>query len=123
MPEGAVRQRLRGSLREAMRAKNAVALSALRSALAALDNAEAVPAASPDGTTTATHSRLAGTVVGVGAAETARRRLSDDEQLTVLRTEIDERLSAAIEFEVGGQPDRAERLRAEADVLVDVLES
>ena len=105
-----------------MRAKNPVALAALRSALAALDNAEAVPAALHDGPTTATHPRLAGTSVGVGAAEVARRTLSDDEQLALLRTEIDDRLSAAMEFEAGGQPDHAERLRAEADVLVDVLE-
>jgi uncharacterized protein YqeY len=41
----AIRDRLHRALRDAMRARDRVAASALRSALAALDNAGAVPAA------------------------------------------------------------------------------
>jgi hypothetical protein len=37
----------------------------------------------------------------------------------VLQAEIDERLSAAAQFDLGGRPDRADRLRAEAAVLAE----
>ncbi len=116
-----MRERLQAALRETMRAKDAVAVSALRSALAALGNAEAVPAAVPDGATAATHPRLAGTVTGVGAAEVARRTMTEDEQRAVVQSEVDERLSAARELDGRGRPERAERLRAEAAVLLECL--
>jgi uncharacterized protein YqeY len=112
-----LRDRLRAALRSAMLAKDAAAVGALRSALAALDNAEAVDAAPSSGPTVATHPRLAGTTVGVGAAEVERRSLSEDEQRAVLQAEVDERLAAAAQSDLGGRPDRAERLRAEAAVL------
>ena len=120
MTETSLRERLAASLREAMRAKDDAAVSALRSALAALDNAEAVDAAGPAGPVVATHPRLAGTAVGVGAAEVERRSLTEDEQRAVLQAEIDERLSAAAQSDLGGRPDRAERLRAEAAVLAEL---
>src|SRR6185437_4775230 len=44
---GIVRDRLRAALPEAMKARNSVAVAALRSALGALDSAEAVDAARP----------------------------------------------------------------------------
>ena len=113
--------RLRASLREAMRAKDAVAVAALRSALAALGNAEAVPVVVTSGPTTATHERIAGTAVGVGAAEVSRRVLSAEQQRAVVQAEVDERLIAADELDAGGQAERAVRLRAEAAVLTECL--
>ena len=112
-----LRERLNTALHEAMRARDTTAVSALRSALAALDNAEAVDAGQPAGPAVATHPHLAGTTVGVGAAEVERRSLSEDEQRAVVQAEVDERLAAAAQFDLGGRPDRAERLRAEAAVL------
>jgi hypothetical protein len=114
-----LRERLNGSLGAAMRRKDGVAVSALRSAIAALDNAAAVRPSVADGPTVASHPRLAGTVHGVGGAEVPRRTLTDDEQRAVLQAEIDERLSAAAQFDLGGRPDRADRLRAEAAVLAE----
>src|SRR5918996_2373390 len=62
-----LRERLRAALPEAMKARDAVAVAALRSALAAIDNAEAVAAApAPPGAGSAD---VAGAAVGVRAAE------------------------------------------------------
>ena len=119
MTDTGLRERLGGALRQALRSRDAVAVSALRSALAALDNAEAVPDGGSDGSASATHPRLAGTTLGVGSAEVPRRTLSDDEQRAVLQAEIDERLFAAAQFDLGSRPDRAARLRAEAAVLAE----
>ncbi len=120
MPD--LRDRLSTSLRTAMLAKDEVAVSALRSALGALANAEAVPL-HPDGagSQAPTHPRLAGTTVGVGAAEVDRRPLGDDEQRRVVQAEINERLAAASQSDLGGRPDHGLRLRAEAEVLAAVL--
>lgn len=72
---GTVRDRLRAALPEAMKARDAVAVAALRSALGALDNAEAVDAdLAPQ--SSVGHPRLAGTVSGLRAAEVERRSLS-----------------------------------------------
>ena len=94
-----------------------MAVAALRSALAAIENAEAVtppPAGSP---AEATHAQLAGTVVGVGAAEAERRALSEAEVEEIAQAEVDERRAAADAYERAGRPEMARRLRAEADVL------
>ena len=114
----ALHDSLRTALRQAMSARDAVAISALRSALAALDNAEAVSLPASDKPTVATHPTIAGSTVGVGAAEVERRELSGDEERAVLQQEVDERLAAASQADLGGRPDRAVRLRAEAEVLV-----
>jgi uncharacterized protein YqeY len=95
-----------------------VAVAALRSALAAIENAEAVtppPAGSP--TEATTHAQLAGTVVGVGAAEAERRALSEAQVERIVRAEVEERRTAADAYERADRPDPARRLRAEADVL------
>jgi len=120
MPD--LRDRLSTALRTAMLAEDAVAVGALRSALGALANAEAVPIP-PDaaGPQAPTHPRLAGTTVGVGATEVDRRPLGDDEQRRVVQAEIDERLAAASQSDLGGRPDRGLRLRAEAEVLAAAL--
>ena len=114
---GGLRDRLRDGLPAAIKARDGVAVAALRSALAAIENAEAVtppPAGSP---AEATHAQLAGTVVGVGAAEAERRALSEAQVERIVRAEVDERRTAADAYEGAGRPDPARRLRAEADVL------
>ncbi|WP_353952054.1 hypothetical protein V6K52_01035 [Knoellia sp. S7-12] len=113
-----VRASMRTSLKEAMRGRDKLAVSALRSALSAIDNAEAVPA---EPTTTRDESPIAGAVIGVGATEAARRELSLDDVRALMRGEVDERREAAVEIEGAGHPDRAEDLRREADVLEAVL--
>jgi len=105
-----VRQSLKTSLRVALKARDATSVAALRSALSAIDNAEAVDRSTPT-------ARL-----GVGAADVARRELSTEEVLAILRTEVAERTSAAAEYELLGRTEQAARLRAEAATLASYLE-
>jgi uncharacterized protein YqeY len=111
---------LRRALVDAMKARDSVAVSALRSALAAIENAEAVDAAdgAPAGAGDAdgdTH--VAGSVVGLGAGEVSRRTLTPAEVVATVRAELDERLAAAVEYQRLGRREHAERLRGEAGVL------
>lgn len=111
-----VRGRLRYALAAAMRERDTVAVAALRSALGAIDNAEAVDPgqrAAP----AASHRRLAGTVAGLGAGEVPRRELTEPELEAVVRAEVAERTAAAADYERSGRAERAGRLRGEAAVL------
>lgn len=114
-----LRVHMRQALREAMRARDKAAVSALRSALATLDNAEAVPV---------DESALRGLAleqapVGAGATEAARRELGEDEVVAVVRAEADERLEAAAQLTAPEHAARAARLRAEAAVLLAHLDA
>ena len=118
--------RLRRALAEALRARDTIAVSALRSALGAIGNAEAVePGAaglvgpgSPGGPGSP---HVAGAVAGLGAAEMARRALTAAEVEQIVRSEAAEREDAARGYERGGHADRAARLRREAQVLRSVV--
>jgi len=112
-----VRVRLRLALREALRARDTVAVSALRSALAAIGNAEAVDPG-PAAAATAGNPYVAGAVAGPGAGEARRRSLSAADIDQIVRAEIGEREAAAREYEHRGRPDQAGRLRSEARVLI-----
>jgi uncharacterized protein YqeY len=132
---GDIRTRMRRALTAAMKARDRRAVTALRSALAAIDNAEAVDTANPPPVDTANtppateghppategdpagEGRIAGATVGVGAAEVARRTLTPAETLAIVREEVAERQTAAHAYERAGQSEPAERLRAEAEVL------
>jgi uncharacterized protein YqeY len=136
-----LRDRLRQALAVAMKARDRPAVAALRSALAAIDNAEAVDPAQalpgpgaghPDESTrepgrpelAATepgHPKVAGSVVGVGATEVERRSLSPAQLEGIVRAEIADREAAAADYEGAGQVEQAERLRAEAGVLLSHL--
>lgn len=91
-----------------------MAISALRSALGAVGNAEAVAPAEPGAPFRPT--------LGVGAADVARRELSLEDVRAIVRAEIDDRFAAAAQYELHGRGDEATRLRAEGDVLLGVLE-
>ncbi|MGK5545500.1 hypothetical protein ACSNOH_12310 [Streptomyces sp. URMC 127] len=96
-----------------MRARDKAAVSAIRASLAALDNAEAVPLdEAAAGSQVLEHSP-----VGAGATEAARRELSEDTVLEIVRAEVTERLQAAAQLTAPAHADRVARLRAEADVL------
>lgn len=111
-----MRENLRADLKTAMKARDRVAIAALRSALSAIDNAEAVPI---EETPTATEdtAHVAGAANGVGASEAARRELTDTDLRTIVEGEVRERTAAADEYARLGNEDAATRLRAEADVL------
>jgi uncharacterized protein YqeY len=121
-PADGIRSRLRAALRDALAARNAVAVSALRSALGALDNAEAVDVG-PAAAVPASSPHIAGAVAGLGAAEAERRVLSTAEAEAVVRAEVGERELAADEYDKAGHAGVAARLRREALVLIQVLAS
>ena len=113
--------RLRAALTAALRAADSTATAALRSALAAIANAEAVPVT--DGRTAlASSQHIAGAAVGPAAAEAARRVLSEAQIEQIVAGEIADRQSAAVQYDELGRPDRAQRLRQEAAVLSSLLD-
>lgn len=111
-----MRSELRRDLAAAIRTRDAVAVAALRTALAAIENAEAVR---PDDAELAAPgpSPVAGSVLGLGAGEAPRRELTAAEVVRIVRAEVAERVAAAGEYERCGHSARADRLRAEAAVL------
>jgi len=117
----AIRDRLHRALRDAMRARDRVAASALRSALAALDNAGAVPPGPAPVAASGPH--FAGAVAGLGAGEVPRRGLAAGEAEQIVRTEIAEREAAAAGYEGAGHGEQARRLRHEAGILTSVLDA
>ncbi|MEV6306843.1 hypothetical protein AB0M02_46120 [Actinoplanes sp. NPDC051861] len=103
-----LRGRLQAALPTAMKARDKPAVAALRSALAAIENAAAVaPRDAPLGLP----------ATGLGVTEVARREQDEAEIERIVRAEIDERLAAAGEYDGLGRPDEAARLRAEARAL------
>jgi uncharacterized protein len=96
-------------------------MPALRSALSAISNAEAVSAAPAVARTSSSH--IAGAAAGVGGGEARRRDLSAADVDQIVQAEISERMKAADDYERSGHAARAEHLRAEASVLASALSS
>lgn len=113
------RRRLRVALDDALRKQDRIAVSALRSALSAIGNAEAVNR--PPALADSRSPHIAGAVAGVGAGDARRRDLSTAEVDQVVQAEISERLLAASDYERTGHSARADRLRSEASVLASAL--
>jgi hypothetical protein len=118
-PPDDIRTRLRRALGVALKARDAGAVSALRSAMSAIGNAEAVDPAARPGGTGSTH--FAGTVAGVGAGEARRRLLTEADADAIVRQEAAEREAAAGEYERGGRAAEAARLREGVQALMAVL--
>ena len=125
-----IRARMRRGLVDAMKARDQQAVSALRSTLARIDNAEAVDADGLDADGLDAEPALyrgdgrpavAGSVLGVGAAEVDRRVLTPEEVAAVVGDDVEEREMAAEVLERVGRPDHAERLRAQAKLLTTYL--
>jgi hypothetical protein len=113
-----LRERLQAALPTAIRNRDAAAVAALRSALAAIENAAAVtPGDRADGRTA-----FGLPAVGLGVTEVARRAQDDTEIERIVRAEVADRHAAADEYERLGRTNRADRLRAEAQALVSHLE-
>jgi uncharacterized protein len=116
-----LRSRLRRQLSTAVRDRDRIAVNALRDAIAALDNAEAVEPGQDVPAQVSEH--VAGGVVGLGAAEVERRILDPESQRSILSAEIEARLADATTYEEHGQRARAAALRLGADALLAVLKS
>ncbi|GAB1690278.1 hypothetical protein KRM28CT15_20810 [Krasilnikovia sp. M28-CT-15] len=120
-----LRKRLQAALVPAMKARDTSAVTALRSALAAIENAAAVasPAAAGDAAEPPVHGggAFAKSTAGLGVSEVARRAQDDTEVERIVRAEIAERLAAADEYARLERPEQAQRLRAEAQALASHL--
>jgi hypothetical protein len=117
-----IETRLRAALRDAMKARDVVAVFALRSALSAIGDAGAIPAG-PDPARGPGSQYVAGARAGLGATDAARRPLTQADLAVIVRREAGERETAADQCDQAGHPDRAERLRREAGILRAVLET
>ena len=102
MPASPLRQRLEAALREALRARDTVARPALRSALAAIDNATAVPPGQAPAVAASLH--VADAVAGLGAGEAERRRLTEADIENIVRAEVVPKGYAGTEPKRGGWP-------------------
>lgn len=111
--------RLQAALRVALKQRDTAAISALRSALAAIGNAEALPAPASHGGGGGQY--VAGSIAGLGATEATRRVLTPAEIAAIVTTEIAERRAAAASYEHAGHADRSDRLHREADALAAVV--
>ena len=94
-----------------------MAVRVLRTAISAIDNAEAAALDPSD---------LDGIAIersprGVGAREVARLELKADSLAALVQREVDERLEAASGYESTGEVERANELRNEAAVLTELL--
>ncbi|GAB3763252.1 GatB/YqeY domain-containing protein [Microlunatus parietis] len=98
-----LRDRLQAALRDALKDRDRVAARAIRTALAAIANAEAVDPAD--------HS----------TAEVPRRELGADDLRSIVGAEVSERRRAALTYEQSGRTEHAGELHREADVLDRIL--
>lgn len=97
----ALRTLLRRDLGVALKTRRAEAVAALRTTIAAIDNAEAVDP----------------TTIGAGSTEVPRRDLSIAEVRAVMHDHIDDYVTEAERYQSLGRNDAAERLRRQADTL------
>jgi len=116
-----VRDRLRAALPAALKARDADTVAALRTALAAIDNAEAVDPHEV-GRRPALDPRLGSASGNLAAGEAPPLELSEREMIRIVEREIAEHEGAAREYEHAGRDERALALRRQADVLASILD-
>lgn len=109
-PASTLQLRLRADLKVAMRERRASEISCLRSLIAAIDNAQAVPLG-------ALHQRYVVRQFGDDAVEVPRMLLSDAELDGLIDREISDRTAVARELRELGQAERAARLTEEVAVI------
>jgi uncharacterized protein YqeY len=111
---------LRRALKQAMKDRDQITVTVLRTTLAAIANAEAVDvtdaAADAEGGPRLSLS-IEQSPVGAGATEVDRRVLTEEQVEQIVRAEAADRRSAVAAYERAGQSDRADRLRSEISVL------
>ncbi|GAA5021697.1 hypothetical protein GCM10023258_11300 [Terrabacter aeriphilus] len=114
-----LRTALRSRLTTAMRARDREAVSVLRTAVAAIENAEAVPVG--EAPVPATSGDGAGAALGLGAGETRRRTLDDAAERSVVEAEVRSLVEAQQLYAGTGDRDRAQRAAAGVALLEGVL--
>lgn len=103
----ALKERLRADLKAALQARATDEVRLLRTLVAALDNAEAVPG----------ETKYVLRAFGDPGAEVARLELDDDAVSRFLATEAEARLAAAADYERHGKAEEAQRLRNEVILI------
>jgi uncharacterized protein len=109
-PAEELRAHLRDDLKAAMRAGQRETVALLRTLIAAVDNAEAVPV---DESAARSHRQGFAT----GGAEAARKILSRKALANLLADEAQSRRAAALSYRAGGESVRAEALEREAAMV------
>lgn len=111
------RTRLRADLTAAMKARDADAVSVLRTLIAAIDNAEAIPVSAGAEAASAGGWAISGASTGVGSTEAARRVLTDDEVARLIASHLADYEIASEQARTHGHSDRAERLQRQAETI------
>jgi len=115
-----LRTTLRSRLTAAMRERDRPSVNVLRSTVAAIENAEAIPV---DATRTAAASTdVAGAAVGLGVTEAQRRHLDDAAERSVVAAEVQSLLEAELTYAAVGDLERARSAASGAVLLRSVLE-
>lgn len=114
-----LRAALRSRLTIAMRERDRAATAALRNAVAAIENAEAVPVVERPAVSTSAD--VAGAAVGVGATEAERLVLGAEAERHLLAAEVAALVEAEEAYAAVGDVSRASAAAAGAAVLRDVL--
>jgi uncharacterized protein YqeY len=104
---------------EAMKSRDAVATSAIRSALGAVDNAKSVGVTDRDVPVGADY--IAGSVEGLGAGDVPQREMDDEQIIEIVLVGMRDREGVAGEYSSLGRTEYAARLRSEAEVLLGLL--
>ena len=119
-----LRVALRSRLTAAMRDRDRQTTAVLRSAVAEIENAEAVPVADlPTATTSAltTSAEVAGSALGVGASEAPRRDLDAAAERAVVLAEVAALVEAERTYAAAGDATRAHAASAGIAVLESVV--
>jgi uncharacterized protein YqeY len=117
----ALRDELTARLRTAIKERDRPVAAALRTALGAISNAEAIPVEARSNTSTATSAHVAGTVAGLGAAEALRRELHEDDLRAIVEQQRAELVDHAGRLAHACRLDEADSARRAATVLCEVL--
>lgn len=115
-----LRVALRNRLQTAMHARDRRTAGVMRSVIAALENAEAVPVTSNEAPV-AMSEHVAGAAVGLGAGEAPRRVLSLDEERALVEREVIELRSSSAVFAAAGRAERSAELLRSADTVDEIL--
>jgi uncharacterized protein len=116
----ALRVVLRSRLTAAMRERDRAAVSVLRTAVAAIENAEAVP--TDEGAAVTTSADVAGAAIGLGVTEGERRPLDDPAERSIVLAEVRSLTEAEVAFAAAGRTEQARDAALGAALLSDVLD-
>jgi hypothetical protein len=114
-------EQLQDRLAIAMRRRDTAVVAAIRSAMSAIANSQAVPTAGPS-RTTAESEHFAGSTAGLGAAEAERLALSEQQQRSTLAGEIAQLLEHVHRLDRLCRRDEADGVRRAVQTLQAVLD-